>query len=54
MSKVLTMRHNSKGIPKELKIIGGREEKSTMYVYSEDGSVSLVSYVIKKKSGEKT
>ena len=30
------MRHGKKGIPKELKMLDGREEKSTMNVYSED------------------
>ena len=28
-----TMRHNRKGIPKELKMLDEREEKSLMYVY---------------------
>ena len=35
------MRHDRKGILKELKMLDGIEEKSTMYVYSEDGSVML-------------
>ena len=49
-----TMRHDRKGIPKELKMLDGREEKSAMYVYSEDDLIMLVSYVDKKKSGKKT
>ena len=28
-----TMRHDRKGIPKELKMLDEREEKSPMYVY---------------------
>ena len=48
-----TMRHDRKGIPKELKMLDGREEKSAMYVYSEDCSIMLVSYVDKKKRRKK-
>ena len=50
---VWTVRHDRKGIPKELKTLDGREEKSTIYLYSEDGSIMLVSYVKKKKGGKK-
>ena len=47
------MRHDKKRIAKELKILDGGEEKSTIYVYSEDGSIIVVSYVDKKKSERK-
>ena len=53
ISIVGTMRHDRKGIPKELKMLDGGEEKSEIYVYSEDASIMLVSYVDKKKSGKK-
>ena len=48
-----TIRHDRKEIPKELKMLDGREEKSTMYVYSEDGLAMLVSYFDKKRVGKK-
>ena len=35
------MRHAIYGIPKKWKMLDGREEKSAMYVYSEDGSIIL-------------
>ena len=35
------MRHDRKGIPKGLKMLDGREEKSAMYVYSEDNACIL-------------
>ena len=37
-----TMRHDRKGIPKELKMLDRREEKSAMYVYSEDDSMLVL------------
>ena len=36
-----TKTYDRKGIPKELKILDRGDEKSTIYVYSEDGSVML-------------
>ena len=47
-----TIRYDRKVIHKELKMLDGREEKSTIYVYSEDGSIMLASSVNKKKSGK--
>ena len=35
-------------------MLDGKEEKSTMYVYLEDGLIIILSYVNKKKSGKKT
>ena len=50
---VSTLRHDRKGIPKELKSVNSREEKSVLYVYHEVKNVMLVSYIDKKKSGKK-
>ena len=47
------MRHDRKGIPKELKSVNNREEKSALYVCHEEKNVMLVSYINKKKSGKK-
>ena len=48
-----TMCHDRKGIPKEVKAIGNREEKSVLYVYHKEKNVMLASYIDKKKSGKK-
>ena len=48
-----TMRHDRKGIPKEVKAIGNREEKSVLYVYHKEKNIMLASYIDKKKSGKK-
>ena len=48
-----TMHHDRKGIPKEVKVIGNREEKSVLYVYHREKNIMLVSYIDKKKSGKK-
>ena len=48
-----TMRHDRKRIPKELKSVNVLEEKSVLYVYQEEKNVMLVSYIDKKKSGNK-
>ena len=49
-----TMRPDRTNIPKSLKEIGAREEKSTLYLHSNDqDNMMLVSYIDKKKSGEK-
>ena len=47
------MRLDRKGIPKEIKSLQYREEKSTMYAYAEEQNIMLVSYIDKKMSGEK-
>lgn len=52
-SIVGTMHLDRKGIPKEIKSIEGREEKSTIYAYQSNGDAVLVSYVNKKKKGKK-
>ena len=48
-----TMRHDRKGIPKEVKAIGNREKKSVLYVYHKEKNIMLASYIDKKKSGKK-
>ena len=48
-----TMRHDRKGIPKEVKAIGNREEKSVLYVYHKEKNIMLASYIDKIKSGKK-
>lgn len=49
-----TLRLGRVGIPKEMKTLDGREERSTKYVYADDNNdIMLVSYVDKKKSGLK-
>ena len=48
-----TMRHDQKGVPKELKSINDREEKSILYVNHEEKNVMIVWYTDKKKSGNK-
>ena len=50
---VVTMHHDRKGIPKEVKAIGNREEKSVLYVYHKEKNIMLASYIDKKKSGKK-
>ena len=53
LSIVGTMRTDRRGIPKEMKELRDREEKSTKYYHSEDNKLLLVSYVGKKKTGKK-
>ena len=48
------MRQNRNENPKELKMLDGREGKSTIHVYLVEGSIMLVSCVGKNKSGKKT
>ena len=43
------MGHDRKGIPKKLKSVNDREEKSVLYVYHEEKNVILASYIDKKK-----
>ena len=47
-----TMRHDRKGIPKELKSVAKREEKSVMYIYHTKEKKMVTSYIDKKKSGK--
>ena len=44
-----TMKHNRKGIPKELKPIADREQRSVMHGYNTKEKIMLVSYIDKKK-----
>ena len=48
-----TMRHDRKGIPKELEVMKNRDERSVLYVHHGEKNIMLVSYVDKKKSGKK-
>ena len=48
-----TMRHDRKSIPKELKSVANREEKSVMYVYRTKEKIMLTSYIDKKKLDKK-
>lgn len=48
-----TMRHNRKGIPKELKALTNRDERSVLHVYHTDKKIMMASYIDKKKSGKK-
>ena len=48
-----TMKQEWKGIPKELKPVVDREERSVINVYNKNGKIMLVSYNDKKKSGKK-
>ena len=54
ISIIRTMRHDRNGISKDLKRphLKRKRRKSAVYLYSEDGSIMLVSYVNKKKSGK--
>ena len=47
-----TMRHDRKDIPKELKSVAKREEKSVMYIYHTKDKIMVTSYIDKKKSGK--
>ena len=47
------MRLDRKGIPKELKEVKSREEKSVIFMQNDKNNISLVSYFDRKKSGEK-
>ena len=48
-----TMKHDRKSIPKELKLVTDREERSVMHVYNTKEKIKLVSYIDEKKSGKK-
>ena len=47
------MKHSGKSIPKELKPVADREERSVMHVYNTKEKIMLVSYIDKKKSSKK-
>ena len=47
------MKHSGKSIPKELKPVADREERSVMHVCNAKEKIMLVSYIDKKKSGKK-
>ena len=47
------MHYAKKGIPKELKEVKCREEKSAVFMQNYKNNVMLVSYIDKKKSGKK-
>ena len=53
ISIVGTVRTDRKGIPKEMKELRDREEKSTKNCHSEDNKLLFVLYVDKKKTGKK-
>ena len=48
-----TMEHDRKGIPKELKSVADRKERSVMHVCNAKEKIMVVSYIDKKKSGKK-
>ena len=48
-----TMKHDRKDIPKKLKPVADREERSVMHVYNTKDKIMLVSYIDKKKSCKK-
>ena len=47
-----TLKSDRKGIPKEMKGVADREEKSIAFCYSEDEKTMLLSYIDKKKKGK--
>ena len=47
------MKHSGKSIPKELKPVDDREERSVTHVYNTKEKIMLVSYIDKKKSSKK-
>ena len=48
-----TMRLDRIGLPKGIKEVNGRGEKSTLYMHSEDKNMMQVSDIDRKKSGLK-
>ena len=48
-----TMKSYRKAMPKEMKAMDGREEKSIKFCYSDDKKMMLLSYINKKKNGKK-
>ena len=53
ITMVGTTRLDRKGIPKEIKSLENREERSVLHVFDSDEKILLVSYIDKKKSGKK-
>ena len=53
ITTVVTMKHDRKRIPIELKPVADMEERSVMHVYNTKEKIMLVSYIDKKKSGKK-
>ena len=53
ISIVGTMQLDRKGIPKEIKDVSEREERSTLYFHAEKENIMVVLYFDKKKSGKK-
>lgn len=51
--KVATMRIDRKGIPKEIKSLESREERSVLHVFDSDEKFLLTLYIDKKMSGKK-
>ena len=49
-----TMRHDRKDIPKEMKLLKDREEKSTIFAHPSEKNIMMVLYIDKKKSGRRT
>ena len=47
-----TMRLDRKGIPKEMKSLENREERSVLYVFGSDEKILLVLYIDKNKCGK--
>ena len=48
-----TLKSDRKGIPKEMKGVADREDKSTAFCYSEDEKTMLLPYIDKKKKGKR-
>ena len=51
--KVATKRIDRKGIPKEIKSLENREERSVLHVFDSDEKIHLASYIDKKMSSKK-
>ena len=48
-----SMKHDQKGIPRELKPVADKEERFAILVYNTIEKIMLVSYIDKKESGKK-
>ena len=48
-----TIKYDRKGIPKELKPVADREERSAMHVYNTRDKIMFFSYIDKKENGKK-
>ena len=47
------MRLDRKGIPKEIKSLENRDERSVLHIFNNDEKILLVWYIDKKKSGKR-